>query len=555
MGNALSGTRGSFCIKVGAALLLVALGDRLFFQSGAIGSMAGVFALAWLAATLIARPAIRGRAAVATATGAAAYALVLFDDPSLLAVLLFGATLASAALLPRVVFENAARWAVRLIAHGATSLFGPLLDLNHLRRVRRERGQLWLRVSLPVVALPSAGGAVFVSLFAQANPLIGDVLGTIRFPAIDGETIGRTIVWGLLFVLVWSSLRPRAFRWPRAATGPERDHAPVPGVSVASVKLSLLVFNLLFAGQNALDIAFLWSGAPLPAGTSLADYAHRGAYPLIATALLAGAFVLVALRPGSDTAGSPPIRTLVTLWVAQNIFLVASSMLRTLDYIDVYSLTRLRIAALAWMALVAVGLGLILWRMLRAKSAGWLINANAVAAGAVLSLATVVDLGSVAATWNVRHAREVGGRGAAIDLCYLGSLGSSALTALVELERRPGPAAFRDRVSYVRGEVSRALERDQGDGDWTLRNARRLRAAGALDHGPVRTDRQPGRRDCNGFVRVTPAASVAPSAPPLPAPPAPLPAVPVVPTPAPPAAVPHVPAPPSPAPLTTAAGR
>ncbi len=66
------------------------------------------------------------------------------------------------------------------------------------------------------------------------------------------------------------------------------------------------------------------------------------------------------------------LRRLVTLWIAQNVLLVASSILRTIDYIAVYSLTPWRIAALAWMALVAVGLVLILWRMWRGLSARWL---------------------------------------------------------------------------------------------------------------------------------------------------------------------------------------
>ena len=100
------------------------------------------------------------------------------------------------------------------------------------------------------------------------------------------------------------------------------DHG-LPGVSVASVTLSLILFNSLFALQNGLDLAFLWSGAGLPEGVTLAEYAHRGAYPLIATALLAGLFVLVTLRPGSETASAPLIRRLVVVWVGQNIFLAA----------------------------------------------------------------------------------------------------------------------------------------------------------------------------------------------------------------------------------------
>ena len=134
------------------------------------------------------------------------------------------------------------------------------------------------------------------------------------------------------------------------------------------VIVALVAVILIFALQNGLDIAFLWSGARLPDGMTFAGYAHRGAYPLIATALLAGLFVLVTLRPGSPLAASATTRRLVYLWIGQNVLLVASTILRTLDYVDAYSLTRLRIAALVWMALVAAGLVLICWRIWARRS-------------------------------------------------------------------------------------------------------------------------------------------------------------------------------------------
>ena len=118
----------------------------------------------------------------------------------------------------------------------------------------------------------------------------------------------------------------------------------LPGISRASVTLSLIAFNALFALHNALDAAYLSGFAQLPTGITLAEYAHRGAYPLIVTALLAALFVLVTLRPGSSTAAAPLVRRLVTLWIAQNLVLV-------------------------------------LWRMLAGKSASWLINANLASAG------------------------------------------------------------------------------------------------------------------------------------------------------------------------------
>ena len=59
---------------------------------------------------------------------------------------------------------------------------------------------------------------------------------------------------------------------------------------VATILRSLILFNLLFAVQTVLDVAYLWGNATLPADISYASYAHRGAYPLILTALLAAGF-------------------------------------------------------------------------------------------------------------------------------------------------------------------------------------------------------------------------------------------------------------------------
>jgi hypothetical protein len=363
-----------------------------------------------------------------------------------------------------------------------------------------------------MLALPLIGSAVFIALFAIANPLIGDALAAIQLPSLTDISIIRTGLWLILVMLVWSSFRPRKIRVFFPAADDDSDHS-LPGVSIASVTLSLILFNSLFALQNGLDLAFLWSGAGLPEGVTLAEYAHRGAYPLIATALLAGLFVLVTLRPGSETSSVPLIRRLVVIWVGQNIFLVASSILRTVDYVEAYSLTRLRIAALAWMVLVAIGLFLICWRMLRGRSAGWLINANTIAAVILLSIASIVDLGAVAAAWNVRNAREVDASGTDLDLCYLNGLGASALVSLVELEQRPLTPRFRDRITYVRQQVLKRTLADQDSGWWTWRNARRLDQVNRIMVGkpwPKPIIREGWRRGCDGQL-------IAPPPPPPPA--------------------------------------
>ena len=532
--------RYAFLLKLAGALLLVALADLLFWFQRA-GSTLGLFALAVLIVTGCMRMEMfrRWPSRIAFA-GALFFALALAADPRPLALLLWWTSLTLAALLPRTArFDDGWRWAQRLVVHGVLSAFGPLRDYLIAARTRRRRGPVALRSKAFVLILPLIGSAIFLSLFAQANPLIGDFLSDLDFwPEFDFFTVVRAIFWCVVLTAMWSLLRPPRFTlWPSFRIA--GADAALPGVSIASVTLSLLAFNLIFALQNGLDLPFLWSGAPLPDGMTLAEYAHRGAYPLIATALLAGLFVLVTLRPGAATAASRPVRLLVTLWIAQNVLLVASTMLRTMDYVQAYSLTELRIAALIWMGLVALGLALICYRLLRGKTAAWLINANLLAATLVLAVCSWTDLGTVAATWNVRHAREVGGAGAMIDLCYLNQLGPSALAPLIELESRRLPPELRDRVQWVRSRAMDRLAENQADWHgWTLRNAGRLADAEALVAERRLLRHRDDYRQCDGRPYPPtphrdeptddeiPGNQVAPAAPP-PAPPQPRPAKPL----------------------------
>ena len=470
---------GSLALKGAAALLVVGLGDFVFWQQQQWAGVQGIFGLGLVAALLIARPAVRRdkRALVASAL-AALYACAQLWDPSPLAFALFWVAIGCATLLPGTArFDDGWRWFQRLFVHGFKSLIGPLIDLTIVTRARRHRpaGPRGLRRSLPVLVLPLLGSALFVSLFAAANPVIEQLFAALSLPEIDALTVLRVMLWGLLLLLTWGVLRPRP---PRHLLGTADSTGDVmlPGVSLASVTLSLIAFNALFALQNLMDLAYLSGVAALPEGITLADYAHRGAYPLVITALLAALFVLVTMRPGSRTAASPLVRRLVTLWIAQNLVLVASAALRTWDYVEAYSLTILRLSALLWMGLVAVGLVLVLWRMLAGKSAAWLLNANLASAGLLLTGVAFVDLGAVSAQWNVAHAREIDGDGAVLDLCYLDELRGSALPALIELDQRRLPGELGNNVGQLR---SLAQLRLNHWGNWSLLRDQRMAEAKA----------------------------------------------------------------------------
>jgi hypothetical protein len=282
----------------------------------------------------------------------------------------------------------------------------------------------------------------------------------------------------MIAAVVWALLRPRLKRrFARWQAGRAFMIVPTKNSPLghASLLRSLLLFNALFAVQTLLDLVYLWGGADLPDHMSHAEYAHRGAYPLIATALLAAGFVLLAMRPDGPGDKSPLIRGLVYAWIGQNILLCLSSMLRLELYVEAYSLTELRVAAGLWMGIVAVGLALILLRIVLRRSNEWLIATNLASLIAILYLSAFIDLPAFIARFNVAHSQEISQEGPPLDIDYLSSLGLSAIPAL-DLYLLKLPTHLIDQRSQavtVRYYLARNFEMRRRDWrSWTFRSAR-----------------------------------------------------------------------------------
>ncbi|MFK0161475.1 DUF4173 domain-containing protein [Rhizobium sp. NPDC090279] len=321
-------------------------------------------------------------------------------------------------------------------------LFRFLLDLP--LRPFRQASYRWLqrlqrpssggvRHHLSGWIMPLSFAAGFLALFAMANPLIDKTLRSID-PTFLLQLLSmwRVGFWLVVAAFLSLLLHPRLMRRHR-----HRQEIAQVAVGVedglfghGALLRSLVVFNALFALQTLLDLAYLWGGASLPDGMSHAEYAHRGAYPLMVTALLAAAFVLVAMRRGGPGDRSPLLRGLVHLWIAQNILLCFSSILRLDLYVEAYSLTELRVAAGIWMGLVTIGLFLILLRILLRRSNEWLIALSSAALVITLYAAALADIPAFIARFNVTHSREISGEGIVLDLDYLATLGPAAIPAL-----------------------------------------------------------------------------------------------------------------------------
>jgi len=417
------------------AVLLVGT-DLLVWQVLPPGlNLALVFAAIGIALLALSRARRTDRSVVVTGIVWAVSLLPLIEAPSLIGVLvaLTGTSLlalATARCLPRR-FEDLTGTLLRFGVLAPFRLPADLLRLLAGKAWKGLHGRL-LR-GLLTWLVPVGFALAFLLLFSAANPVIEDVLRAIRVEStLDLLQPWRVALWVLVGAVLWPLLRPRLLGWPkqRQMQGPVRPSPESLLFGRAAILRSLIVFNLLFAVQTVMDVLYLWGGVRLPDGLSYADYAHRGAYPLIATALLAAGFVLVALRPGGPAQEAPLIRQLVYVWIGQNVLLVISSILRLDLYVQVYSLTEMRVAAGIWMGLVAVGLVLILLRILWRRSNAWLITSNLAALGLTLFVTAFVDFSAVIAQFNVENSRELGGKGQSLDLAYLWELGPSALPAV-----------------------------------------------------------------------------------------------------------------------------
>lgn len=409
-----AGRSGLFC----AVLLLVLLADFLFWGRG-LGLNLAVFAVGvFIVATWNVRPyrKVLLPAALLLAGALPVIEYVQFLSVAILALALLGAL--TWARCPKggadILLQGTVHLMRHLILHVPKQLLG-FAAVRHTLVV--PQGGAWLRNW----AFPIGGTLIFAAILFDANPLFARLL---EFEVDLFALLNRIMFWVGVALLVWPLLQGTS------DTGPlDMPHIGLRiskmGINAGSTLRALCMFNALIGLQTVMDLSLFLGGASLPEGMTYASYAHRGAYPLLATALLAGGFALLA-RPFLDS--HRMIKPLMLIWLGQNIALSLSAVLRLDLYIDVYGLTYLRIYALIWMGLVAAGLVLIAWQVWSAQPNRWLLTNMALLGGITLYFCAFVNFAGIIAEKNLSLQRT--------DLNYVCGLGPAAATKIAEARQR-----------------------------------------------------------------------------------------------------------------------
>ncbi|AKS45197.1 protein of unknown function [Octadecabacter temperatus] len=407
---------------------LVLLADFLFWGYR-LGITLGLFALAIFAVAALHRKPQTGVIKPALLMGFAT--LPIFEHVQTLSVVILVLGTLGALVWIRAPKDGRFTWIISAAAKLAACLpFGgltacaaalgkvrdqstPPTVFDHLRSKT-----FWFKWSLPV-----GGSLILGALLMSANPVLESVV--LRVFQIDlniVKTAPRIMFWGGISLLIWPLLNPPKPQDTISMSLPRLDRKF--GVNGGSVLRSLIVFNVILGVQSMLDFSILLGNAALPDGMTYATYAHRGAYSLMITAMLAGIFAIAARPYLKEHAVLKP---LLVLWIGQNTLLSFSAVLRLNLYIGEYGLTYLRTYALIWIGLVGLGLVLVLWHVLRERSSYLLIARLAAIGFGTLYLSAFFNFAGFIARSTITQATDT----ASVDWSYLCQLGPTAQKAVI----------------------------------------------------------------------------------------------------------------------------
>ncbi|MBK8815172.1 MAG: DUF4173 domain-containing protein [Methylococcaceae bacterium] len=462
-------------------IALVAISDILFYKHP-IGWTAGLYTGLIFAILIISnRQLLAARQSKLIAFCITTLIIGLIESPSLLAIVMSIFGLMSLIILQkRKKTVSAVLWLNDICRFSEQTGWQWYKDFKSILRIRKNN--IRYGVSFRFAVLPLMLTIVFSSLFAEANPIIGRILSLADFEFLNPfVSLFRWLYWLLAAMLLWGLLRPR---FPLIDPKIAPDSIDLERwLNPQNLILSLMLFNGLFFIQNSLDVIFLWRNEALPLGLTYAEYAHSGFYPLLFINFLTAAFVLITFNESRKSLQTESAKKMVYLWLGQNLFLTFSAINRLLHYIEAYSLTYLRIAALAGMMLTAAGLFVIFLKIYNKYDNAWLIDANTLVVIITLYSTCFINTDRIIADYNVAHSKEVTGTGSNIDLALLETLGSESLPALHWFKQNARYSPYKTQQARLIITVLEAqLAQDRADWRaWTWRKQSQWNETSAIE--------------------------------------------------------------------------
>ena len=249
-------------------------------------------------------------------------------------------------------------YTIRDIVVGAPVLAVLDADLHKLPAVRR--GASWTALRAMLITAPLV--FVFALLLSRADPVLASIF---RLPQIDAELVLSHVFVAGAFAW-WSAgyIRGALLGVARRPALPEIPFR----LGIAEITTSLGALVVLFAAFVALQLRWLFGGGDVvlaTTGLTVAEYARRGFFELVAVAVLVAPVILGTRAVIEDDKVVRRHRQLSLALITLLAPIMASAALRMKLYVDYFGLTTDRLyatALMAWLAIVFIAMARTVFR-------------------------------------------------------------------------------------------------------------------------------------------------------------------------------------------------
>jgi hypothetical protein len=277
---------------------------------------------------------------------------------------------------------------------------------------KQKRGYLYLRVA----ALPLVVVFLYLALFAGGNAIFHEITGgffrTLRRLLEQWSAAHFFFVLLGLFIVRWATKNnwstylklPLSNRLKRRKSRASAHHPLSLRIEYYRAMVLFISLNLLFAVVNFIDVKWVWFGFSLQNGFDLKAFVHEGTAYLLTSLLLSIGLVLYFFRGNLNFYPNAKwLKRFAYLWIAQNVVLAISVLVRTAHYIGFHGLASKRIGLLLFTAMVIFGLYTLVIKIAQQRNFAYLLRWNSAFIIGTLALNACLPWNRIVATHNLKH--------------------------------------------------------------------------------------------------------------------------------------------------------
>jgi hypothetical protein len=316
-----------------------------------------------------------------------------------------------------------------------TSIIQMVLD-GMSRRSRNMNSRSGSAYTFILFAISLIAIIAFFLIYRLVNPIFetNTMWISLKLPDSDLPFFsfgGLLICYGLIhhktlaFVSSWEKSLPGVNRMPPDPHAHKQE--------LIAGTLLFFILNLMLLVLNFGDINTFWLSNAMPKGVTLSDFVHKGFELVIISILLGMLLILFLARLNLQAlSNNRMLKMLLCFWIAQNVLMIASVLLRDHMYVQNYGLTHKRVVVFVWALLACAGLGLIFYKIIREKSNWYFIRSGFVALAITIVCVSVPRWEIIITRYNLGNLPA-----GQIDYEYLMGLGNSNIPDLMQAMQDP----------------------------------------------------------------------------------------------------------------------